>query len=72
MYSFFLQVIIVKFIALFFISDYGEVYCFVWLREWIWEESVWKVRLFKRRNKWWKNNKKFMSDAIDVVDNIIF
>jgi len=26
--------------------------CFVWMRKWIWEENVLKVKLFRWRNGW--------------------
>ena len=56
---------------------------FVWLREWIWEsgkewiwgESVWKVCVFgfgKDDKKWKESLWKFVSDAINIIDNIIF
>ena len=59
---------------------YGSWWGIMWLcldlnmdlKEWIWDESVWKVALFELRGKWWYLRKKFVSDMIGVNGILIF
>jgi len=42
------------------------------LKEWIWDESVWKTSLFGLREKWWDLKEKFVSVVICMIDIFIF